>query len=145
MLIDAGHKCFHELIYHLRAFVSTFEESGGLDWTKINVAKSKFSMLKSIEMRHPEYPSCKVQLHPAEEQDLEVTFTLEENEEFVGFQFFEAKQSAQKTHEVKMNSSVFKEVSNKSARVGAVASTTPSPVRSRMWTPEPASGTIQTF
>eukprot|EP00434_Breviolum_minutum_P004704 symbB.v1.2.004147.t1/scaffold235.1/size321457/6 len=66
-------------------------ESGGLDWTKINVAKSKFSMLKSIEMRHPEYPSCKVQLHPAEEQDLEVTFTLEENEEFVGFQFFEVK------------------------------------------------------
>ena len=122
-----------------------FEELGGLDWTKINVAKSKFSMLKSIEMRHPEYPSCKVQLHPAEEQDLEVTFTLEENEEFVGFQFFEAKQSAQKTHEVKMNSSLFKEVSNKSARVGAVASTTPSPVRSRMWTPEPASGTIQTF
>eukprot|EP00434_Breviolum_minutum_P027196 symbB.v1.2.024055.t2/scaffold2246.1/size98716/4 len=70
-----------------------FEGPSRPDWTKINIAKSKFSMLKSIEMRHPEHPSCKVQLHPAEEQDLEVTFTLEENEEFVGFQFFEVKNS----------------------------------------------------
>eukprot|EP00434_Breviolum_minutum_P004708 symbB.v1.2.004149.t1/scaffold235.1/size321457/8 len=71
----------------------TLENTGQPDWTKINIEKSKFSMLKSIEMRHPEHPSCKAQLHPAEEQDLEVTFTLEENEEFVGFQFFEVKNS----------------------------------------------------
>ena len=113
-----------------------FKESGGLDWTKINVAKSKFSMLKSIEMRHPEHPSCKVQLHPAEEHDLEITLTLEENEEFVGFQFFEAKQGAQKTYKVKMNSSLFRKVFNQKRD---------HPVRSRMWKPEPASGTIQTF
>eukprot|EP00434_Breviolum_minutum_P027193 symbB.v1.2.024053.t1/scaffold2246.1/size98716/2 len=68
-------------------------DAGRPDWTEINIAKSKFSMLKSIEMRHPEHPSCKVQLHPAEEQDLEVTFTLEENEELVGFQFLEVKNS----------------------------------------------------
>ena len=70
-------------------------------------------------MRHPEHPSCKVQLHPAEEQDLEITLTLEKNEELVGFQFFEAKQGAQKTYKVKMSSSLFKEVFNKSAQVGA--------------------------
>ena len=64
-------------------------------------------------MRHPEHPYFKVQLHPAEEQDLEITFTLEKSEELVGFQFFEAKQGAQKTHKVKMNSSLFKEVFNK--------------------------------
>ena len=75
----------------------SFEDTGRPDWTTINIAKSKFSMLKSIEMRHPEHPSCKVQLHPAEEQDIETTFTLEENEEFVGFQFLEAKQGAQNT------------------------------------------------
>eukprot|EP00434_Breviolum_minutum_P039636 symbB.v1.2.035205.t1/scaffold4689.1/size36349/1 len=68
-------------------------DTGRPDWAKINIAKSKFSMLKSIEMRHPEHPSCKVQLHPAEEQDIETTFTLEENEEFVGFQFLEVKNS----------------------------------------------------
>ena len=66
-------------------------------------------------MRHPEHSYCKVQLHPAEEQDLEITLTLEKNEEIVGFQFLEAKQGAQKTYEVKMNSSLFKEVFNKSA------------------------------
>ena len=71
-------------------------------------------------MRHPEHPSCKVQLHPAEEQDLETTLTLEENEELVGFQFFEAKQGAQKTYKVKMNSSLFKEVFNKGAPVGTM-------------------------
>ena len=72
-------------------------------------------------MRHPEHPYCKVQLHPAEEQDLEITFTLEKNEELVGFQFFEAKQGAQKTYKVKLNSSLFKEeVFNKSARVGTM-------------------------
>ena len=97
-----------------------FEDSGQLDWTEINVAKSKFSMLKSIEMRHPEHPSSKVQLHPAEEQDLETTLTLEKHEELVGFQFFEAKQGAQKTYKVKMSSSLFKEVFNKSAQVGAM-------------------------
>ena len=53
-------------------------------------------------MRHPEHPSCKVQLHPAEEQDLEINLTLEENEEFVGFQFFEAKQGAQRAYKVKI-------------------------------------------
>ena len=93
-------------------------------------------------MRHPEYPSFKVQLHPAEEQDLEVTFTLEENEELVGFQFLEAKQGAQKTYKVKMNSSLFMEVFNKSARVGAKRDL---PVRSRIRKQEPASGTIHTF
>ena len=119
-------------------------EDGRPDWTKINIAKSKFSMLKSIEMRHPEHPSCKVQLHPAEEQDLEVTFPLEENEEFVGFQFLEAKQGAQKTYKVKMNSSLFKEVFNKSARVGAMEKRD-LPVRSRIRKQEPVSGTIHTF
>ena len=87
MLIDGWAQVFSWIDLSLEA-------TGQPDWTKINVAKSKFSMLKSIEMRHPEHPSCKAQLHPAEEQDLEVTFTLEENEEFVGFQFFEAKQGA---------------------------------------------------
>ena len=80
----------------------SFEDTCQPDWTEINIAKSKFSMLKSIEMRHPDHPSCKVQLHPAEEQDIEITFTLEENEEFVGFQFFEAKQGAQNTYKVKI-------------------------------------------
>ena len=94
-------------------------------------------------MRHPEHPSCKVQLHPAEEQDLEVTFTLEENEELVGFQFLEAKQGAQKTYKVKMNSSLFIEVFNRSARVGAMEKRD-LPVRSRIRKQEPASGTIHT-
>ena len=90
MLIDGWAHLFSRIVL-------SFEDTYQPDWTKINVAKSKFSMLKSIEMRHPGHPSCKVQLHPAEEHDLEITLTLEENEEFVGFQFFEAKQGAQKT------------------------------------------------
>ena len=137
MLIDAGHNLFQWIDL-------SFEDSGRIDWTKINVAKSKFSMLKSIEMRHPKHQSCKVQLHPAEEQDVEITLTLEENDECVGFQFFEAKQGAQKTNIVKMNSSLFIEVFNKSARVGAMEKRD-LPVRSRIRKPEPASGTIHTF
>ena len=106
------------------------------------MAKSKFTILKSIEMRHPEHPACKVQLHPAEEQDLEITFTLEKNEELVGFQFFEAKQGAQKTHKVKMNSSLFKEVFNKCSDTMEKRN---HPVRQRIQKQEPASGTIHTF
>ena len=136
-----AYRCWAQLFQWIDL---SFEDSGRIDWTKINVAKSKFSMLKSIEMRHPKHQSCKVQLHPAEEQDVEITFTLEENEEFVGFQFFEAKQGAQKTNIVKMNSSLFKEVFNKSARVGAMEKRD-LPVRSRIRKPEPASGTIHTF
>ena len=137
-LLATAYRCWAQLF-------SWFEEHTCVpDWTEINVAKSKFSMLKSIEMRHPEHPSCKVQLHPAEEHDLEITLTLEENEEFVGFQFFEAKQGAQKTNIVKMNSSLFIEVFNKSARVGAMEKRD-LPVRSRIRKPKPASGTIHTF
>ena len=75
-------------------------------------------------MRHPEHPSCKVQLHPPEEQDLEITLTLEENEEFVGFHFFEAKQGVQSE-----NSSLFIEVFSKSARVDGTMEKRDHPVR----------------
>ena len=114
MLMAAAHNLFSLIDLSFEGL------HGPADWTRINIAKSKFSMLKSIEMRHPDHPSCKVQLHPAEEHDLEITFSLEENEEFVGFQFFEAKQGAQKTYKVKMNSSLFIEVFKKSLRVGAM-------------------------
>ena len=98
-VLATAYRCWAHFVF-MKWFI--IEGPSRPDWTKINIAKSKFSMLKSIEMRHPEHPSCKVQLHPAEEQDLEVTFTLEENEEFVGFQFLEAKQGAQKTYNVKI-------------------------------------------
>ena len=104
----------------------SFEDSGRIDWTKINVAKSKFSMLKSIEMRHPEHPSCKSTATSSRGNRISKSPSpWKKTRNLLVSNFFEAKQGAQKTYKVKMNSSLFIEVFNKSARVGAMEKTRP--------------------
>ena len=66
------------------------------DWSRIDIAKVGFGMLKAIEVRHPEHSSKMIQLHPPAEHDLEVRLSLEPGEEVVGFQVKEARKVVRK-------------------------------------------------
>ena len=62
-----------------------------LQWSKVDIPKSKFALLKGINIKHPDIPeSTNIQLHPDGEFEMEITLTLEEGEEILGFQFHEA-------------------------------------------------------
>ena len=62
-----------------------------LDWSELDIPKSKFALLKAIKIKHPDVPEpSDIQLHPDGEFDIEITLTLEEEEEILGFQFNEA-------------------------------------------------------
>ena len=67
------------------------EDRDGLDWSKVDIPKSKFALLKGINIKHPDIPeSTNIQLHPDGEFDTEITLALEEGEKILGFQFHEA-------------------------------------------------------
>ena len=68
-----------------------FEDSR-LDWRKVDIPKSKFAVLKGINIKHPDMPeSTNIQLHPDAKFDIQITLALEEGEKILGFQFHEVK------------------------------------------------------
>ena len=63
-----------------------------LDWSKVDITKSKFALLKAIKIRHPDLPeACDIWLHPPAAFDMEVTVTLEDEDEILGFRVQEAR------------------------------------------------------
>lgn len=85
----------HFSIRFSTCIVSASEEYGNrrnrLDWSELDIPKSKFALLKAIKIKHPDVPEpSDIQLHPDGEFDIEITLTLEEEEEILGFQFNEA-------------------------------------------------------
>ena len=84
--------CFSTLI------VSPLKDARGtgsrsvLDWNKVDIAKSKFALLKAIKIKHPDLPeACDIRLHPPAAFDIEVAMTLEDEEEILGFRVQEAQ------------------------------------------------------
>jgi len=82
----------HVSIRFSTCIVSASKKYGdGLDWSELDIPKSKFALLKAIKIKHPDVPEpSDIQLHPDGEFDIEITLTLEEEEEILGFQFNEA-------------------------------------------------------
>ena len=63
-----------------------------LDWSKVDITKSKFALLKAIKINHPDLPeACDIWLHPPAALDMEVTVTLEDEDEILGFRVQEAQ------------------------------------------------------
>ena len=63
-----------------------------LDWSKVDITKSKFALLKAIKIRHPDLPeACDILLHPPAAFDMEITLTLEDEDEILGFRVQEAQ------------------------------------------------------
>eukprot|EP00434_Breviolum_minutum_P003938 symbB.v1.2.003461.t1/scaffold194.1/size275082/22 len=63
-----------------------------LDWSKVDITKSKFALLKAIKIKHPDLPeACDIWLHPPAAFDMEVTVALEDEDEILGFRVQEVK------------------------------------------------------
>ena len=63
-----------------------------LDWSKVDITKSKFALLKAIKINHPDLiEACDIWLHPPAAFDMEVTVTLEDEDEILGFRVQEAQ------------------------------------------------------
>ena len=63
-----------------------------LDWSNVDITKSKFALLKAIKITHPDLPeACDIWLHPPAAFDMEVTVTLEDEDEILGFRVQEAQ------------------------------------------------------
>ena len=63
-----------------------------LDWSKVDITKSKFALLKAIKIKHPDLPeACDIWLHPPAAFDMEVTVALEDEDEILGFRVQEAR------------------------------------------------------
>ena len=76
------------------ALIVSFSKGGkgGLDWSKVDITKSKFALLKAIKIIHPDLPeACDIWLHPPAAFDMEVTVTLEDEDEILGFRVQEAQ------------------------------------------------------
>ena len=71
------------------------DKYGDLAWNQLDIPKSGFSMLKAVQIRHPDHASEMIQLHPPAEHDLEVALQLEKDEEILGFQVKEARRVQQ--------------------------------------------------
>ena len=61
------------------------QQDGRMHW------REGFSMLKAVQIRHPQHVSEMIRLHPPGEHDLEVTLQLEKEDEILGFQVREAR------------------------------------------------------
>jgi len=69
-----------------------FQDDGGLDWSKVDITKSKFALLKAIKINHPDLPDAhEIWLHPPAALDMKVTVTLEDEDEILGFRVQEAQ------------------------------------------------------
>jgi len=67
-------------------------DDSGLDWSKVDITKCKFALLKAIKINHPDLPeACDIWLHPPAAFDMEVTVTLEDEDEILGFRVQEAQ------------------------------------------------------
>ena len=67
-------------------------DDSGLEWSKVDITKSKFALLKAIKIRHPDLPeACDIWLHPPAALDMKVTVTLEDEDEILGFRVQEAQ------------------------------------------------------
>jgi len=81
--------CFSTLIVSLSK-VKTLDD--GLDWSKVDITKSKFALLKAIKINHPDHPEAhEIWLHPPAALDMKVTVTLEDEDEILGFRVQEAQ------------------------------------------------------
>ena len=79
--------CFSTLIVS-----RTKAHKEGLDWSKVDITKSKFALLKAIKINHPDLPeACDIWLHPPAAFDMKVTVTLEDEDEILGFRIQEAQ------------------------------------------------------
>ena len=68
------------------------QDDGGLDWSKVDITKSKFALLKAIKINHPDLPDAhEIWLHPPAALDMKVTVTLEDEDEILGFRVQEAQ------------------------------------------------------
>ena len=84
--------CQFGFLFLVSTRFSTLIVSPLKEWSKVDITKSKFALLKAIKITHPDLPeACDIWLHPPAAFDMKVTVTLEDEDEILGFRVQEAQ------------------------------------------------------